>query len=44
MFKTKVSFQKQILPAFQKNSRPLNDKSKNTNQKIQNLEYYFYLK
>ncbi|OCC31256.1 Competence protein [Leptospira interrogans serovar Canicola] len=44
MFKTKVSFQKQILPAFQKNSRPLNDKSKNTNQKIQNLEYYFLFK
>lgn len=44
MFKTKVSFQKQILPAFQKNSRPLNDKSKNINQKIQNSEYYFLFK
>ncbi|EJO70942.1 hypothetical protein LEP1GSC044_1215 [Leptospira kirschneri serovar Grippotyphosa str. RM52] len=39
MFKTKISFQKQILSAFQKNSGSLNDKSKNTNHKIQKPEY-----
>ncbi|MFA4794447.1 ComEC/Rec2 family competence protein [Leptospira kirschneri] len=39
MFKTNVSFQKQIPSAFQKNSGPLNDKSKNTNHKIQKPEY-----